>query len=82
MPDHVSGRRLPQELSDLVAGDLDAAKMRALYVDLEARSVATPDQVGVHKGAQLRARSLRHEIAACASVRLCRLETRGFLMGA
>jgi AbiV family abortive infection protein len=27
--------KLAQELSDLTAGDLDAAKMRALYVDIE-----------------------------------------------
>jgi len=48
----------------LTAGDLDAAKMRALYVDLEAGAIATPYLVGNDEGAQLRARALRHEIVA------------------
>jgi AbiV family abortive infection protein len=54
--------QLAQELADLTAGDLDAAKMRALYVDIEAGEIATPALVASHEGAQERARALRREI--------------------
>lgn len=58
--------RLAQELNDLTAGDLNDAKMRALYVDIEAGAIATPARVAEHEGAQQRARSLRREIVGWA----------------
>lgn len=58
--------QLAHELDDLVAGDLDDAKMRALYVDIEAGAIATPARVAEHEGAQERARSLRREIVGWA----------------
>jgi len=58
--------QLAHELSDLVAGDLDDAKMRALYVDIEGGAVATPAMVANHEGAQQRARALRHEVVGWA----------------
>lgn len=58
--------RLAQELKDLNAGDLADAKMRALYVDIEAGAIATPARVAEHEGAQQRARSLRREIVGWA----------------
>jgi AbiV family abortive infection protein len=60
--------RLAQELYDLVAGDLDDAKMRALYVDIEGGAVATPAKVADHEGAQRRARALRREVGIWAIV--------------
>lgn len=54
--------RLAQELANLTAGDLDDAKMRALYVDIEVGEIATPARVADHQGAQDRARALRLEI--------------------
>jgi AbiV family abortive infection protein len=58
--------QLARELRDLTANDLDAAKMSALYVDLEAGEVATPARVAEHRGAQQRARALRKEIVGWA----------------
>lgn len=58
--------QLAHELDDLVAGDLDNAKMRALYVDIESGAIATPAMVADHKGAQQRAQSLRREIVGWA----------------
>lgn len=57
---------LARQLEDLVAGDLAAAKMRALYVDVEGGEVATPDRVADHEGAQQRARALRSEVISWA----------------
>jgi AbiV family abortive infection protein len=58
--------QLARELKDLTAGDLDAAKMSALYVDVEAGEVATPARVAAHEGARLRARALRKDIVGWA----------------
>jgi hypothetical protein len=60
--------KLAHELSDLVAGDLDAAKMRALDVDIEDGDVATPAVIGDNRGARQRARALRGEIVGWAVV--------------
>lgn len=54
--------QLGRDLADLTAGDLDDAKMRALYVDVEGGEIATPMRVADHEGAQERARALRREI--------------------
>jgi AbiV family abortive infection protein len=44
--------QLASELNDLTAGDLNAAKMSALYVDVEDGEVVTPARVADHEGAQ------------------------------
>lgn len=58
--------KLAEELSDLVAGDLHLAKMRALYADIEGGDVVTPAVIAEHEGAQQRARALRREIVGWA----------------
>ena len=54
--------------SGSTAGDLDAAKLRALYVHVEDGDVAMPAVIGDNKGARQRARALRGEIVGWAVV--------------